>query len=132
MSMFEHFSAGLPLFFPSKTFWKSIPNIQSMTKYWDNSVPTELAEMKNLSLWIELSDVYETFASPNTHYFDSFDHLFQLLETFVYVDTRESTAAYVANIQNKWQQITEVLRKNEHVKGGRDYGYLRSGRLLPM
>ena len=132
MSMFEHFSAGLPLFFPSKTFWKSMPNIQSMSAYWADNPPPELNELRDLSLWIELSDVYETFQSPNTHYFDSFEHLFQLLESFVYVETSGQTASYVANVQKKWQQITEVLRNNEHVKSGRHYGYLRSGRLLPM
>lgn len=129
MSMFEHFSAGLPLFFPSRAFWKTMPNIQSMSAYWADSPPPELNELRDLSIWIDLSDVYETFSSPNTHYFDSFEHLFQLLESFVYVDAKTH---YVANIQKKWQQITDVLRNNEHVKGGRHYGYLRSGRLLPM
>jgi hypothetical protein len=129
MSMFEHFAAGLPLFFPSRAFWKTMPKIQSMSAYWADNPPPELKELSDLSIWIDLSDVYETFSSPNTHYFDSFEHLFQLLESFVYV---EVSTDYVENVKKKWQQITEVLRNNEHVKSGRHYGYLRSGRFLPM
>jgi hypothetical protein len=129
MSMFEQFYAGIPLFFPSKAFWKSMSNIQSMSAYWADSPPPELNELRDLSIWIDLSDVYETFSSPNTHYFDSFEHLFQLLETFVYVDVKTDC---VENVQKKWQQITDVLRSNGPIKSGRRYGYFRSGRILPM
>lgn len=116
MSMFEHFSAGLPLFFPSKTFWKSMATLQSMKSYWKDAPPPELLEFRDPCKWIDLSDVYEIFVSPNTHYFDSFEHLFQLLESFVYVDTRASLETYVRDVQTKWSHITNTLRNNEDVK----------------
>lgn len=85
MSMFEHYSAGLPLFFPSKTFWKSNNEIQSIREYWGNRIPEYFGELRNIDTWIELSDIYSTFKGPNIHYFDSIPHLFSLLEHFEYI-----------------------------------------------
>ena len=132
MSMFEHYAAGLPLFFPSKAFWKSKPAIQSMSAYWGANAPPELAEFQDLSTWIDRSDVYETFRSPNTHYFDSFDHLVQLLESFVYVDTTEHLTSYVENIRKVWQQVTDTLRKNGNVNHSRHYRGFRAGRFVSL
>lgn len=103
MSIFEQFTGGLPLFFPSKSFWKSNPNIQSISAYWGNRLPRELKNMETIDAWIETSDVYTTFASPNTYYFDSIPHLFTLLESFVYVDDRQSRQTYITNVQEKWR-----------------------------
>ena len=84
MSVFEHFTAGCPLFFPSKSYWKSTPNIQSVSAYWNTSLPTQYSDVSDLTKWIDVADMYTVFQSPNTHYFDSEEHLFQLLETFEY------------------------------------------------
>jgi hypothetical protein len=130
MSMFEHFSAGIPLFFPSKVFWKSISTIQSMSAYWGSTVPPELSEFRDMSTWIDRSDVYGTFVSPNTHYFDSFEHLFHLLESFEYVESR--TDVYVGNVLKIWQQITDKINRPTNVKGSDHYGYFGAGRLLSM
>ena len=107
MSMFEHFSAGLPLFVPSKAFWRSTPAIQSMSAYWGDRAPERFAPLRSPADWIELSDVYTTFTSPNTHLFDSFDHLFHLLETFSYVDTTDMLARHAETIQSKWKSIIQ-------------------------
>lgn len=105
MSMFEHFTAGLPLFFPSKAFWKQNPSIQSISAYWGERLPPHLSDMKDPSTWIELSDIYHVFQSPNTYYFDSFPHLFELLESFVYVDDRELRQKHKYDIQSKWREV---------------------------
>ncbi len=104
MSIFEHFSGGMPLFFPSKSYWKSHPNIQSISAYWGKNLPDSLQEFADPSVWIELSDVYTTFASPNTYYFDSIPHLFELLQSFVYRDDREFRAAYIQTTKEKWKR----------------------------
>ena len=103
MSMFEHYSAGIPLFLPSKTFWKSNSDIQSVREYWGNRMPEYFGELRNTDTWIDLSDIYLTFKGPNIYYFNSIPHLFSLLEQFEYV-------AYDMNvfrdeIRLKWKNI---------------------------
>ena len=109
MSIFEHYSGGMPMFFPTKAFWKTIANIQSVSKYWGEHLPRELAEFRDPSMWIESSDVYTTFAGPNTHYFDSFEHLFQLLENFVYVDDRVEREAHIRSVRGRWKRVVENI-----------------------
>jgi hypothetical protein len=126
MSMFEHFSAGLPIFVPSKTFWFADPSIQSMSAYWGDRSPARLAKLRDIRVWIEQSDIYTTFSSPNVQFFDSFEHLFSLLESFIYVDTTEFHKDYVKRIQTKWDNIIQ------DVKDSSSHGSLRTGRFLSM
>ena len=109
MSCFEQFTAGCPLFFPSKTYWKSNPSIQSITAYWDKELPKEFASMSTPQDWIELADMYHVFQSPNTYYFDSTDHLFQLLENFTYVDDREFRHAHIERVKRQWKKIVQRI-----------------------
>lgn len=109
MSVFEQFTAGCPLFFPSKTYWKSRPNIQSIAAYWGPALPEVYAPMATPDAWIELADMYDTFRSPNTHYFDSDEHLFHLLETFEYVDDRAERQAYIDRTKTEWLRIMQAM-----------------------
>lgn len=109
MSVFEHFTAGCPLFFPSKTYWKANPGIQSLSAYWGDALPAEFAPLATPQDWIELADMYDVFRSPNTHYFDSEAHLFQLLETFEYVDDRAFRQAYIADVKRKWKRVLQRM-----------------------
>ena len=109
MSVFEHFTAGCPLFFPSKTYWKSNPGIQSLSAYWADALPSEFAALSTAQDWIELADMYDVFQSPNTHYFDSEAHLFQLLETFEYVDDRDLRQAHIDQVKREWKRIVQRL-----------------------
>lgn len=105
MSLFEYFTAGMPMFFPSRAYWKANPAIQSMSAYWGDQVPPELEEFRDLTTWIDLSDVYHTFQSPNTHYFDSIPHLFELLETFTYKDEGSFRESYRNQILDAWRRL---------------------------
>ena len=109
MSCFEHFTSGCPLFFPSKTYWKSNQGIQSLTAYWGKDLPAEFAPLSTPQDWIELADMYEVFQSPNTYYFDSEDHLFQLLESFVYVDDREFRQAHIDKVKTEWRKVIQNI-----------------------
>lgn len=109
MSIFEHFSGGLPMFFPSKSYWNANPNIQSISKYWGDELPSTLRPFRDASFWIENSDIYTTFASPNTYYFDSIPHLFTLLQSFVYVDDREFRERHIQSVREKWHAIVVQL-----------------------
>jgi hypothetical protein len=109
MSMFEHFTAGCPMFFPSKQYWKTHPILHSVSKYWGHA-PRYLATTESPEFWIERSDVYTVFQSPNTRYFDSISHLFELLESFVYVDDTDARAKHVASVRTKWHTLLDSLR----------------------
>jgi hypothetical protein len=109
MSVFEQFTAGCPLFFPSKAYWKANPGIQSLSAYWGDKLPPEFQSMSTTDAWIELADMYSTFQSPNTYYFDSEAHLFQLLETFEYQDDREFRATHIQRVKREWSHIIQRI-----------------------
>ena len=86
MSMFEHYTAGLPLFFPTKRYMMEHCGIQSVSAYWGDKLPECLSEFRNKKVWVDNADFYEVFSSPNIYYFDSISHLFELLESFEWKD----------------------------------------------
>ena len=109
MNVFEQFTAGCPLFFPSKALWKSDPVIQSISKYWDRQLPPSLSHMSDLSVWIELADMYDVFQSPNTYYYDSQSHLIEILKTFKYVDDYNFRLAHIERVHEKWGKILDTV-----------------------
>lgn len=109
MSVFEQFTAGCPLFFPSKTLWKSDPVIQSISEYWGNELPSKFKDMSDLSVWIEYADMYEVFQSPNTYYFDSEAHLLDILKTFTYVDDRDFRRAHIEKVREEWKSVLATV-----------------------
>jgi len=118
MSMFEQFAGGLPLFFPSKTFWKANSGgLISTASYWNKDLPDELKDFQSHAAWIDLSDVYLTFQSPNTYYYDSYAHLFSLLESFTYVDDRAFRQSYIQQVRSRWEAILQPLSVTAQGKG---------------
>ena len=107
MSMFEHFSGGLPMFFPSKDYLKANPNLQTLAAYW-SPLPSDMKEVENLADWIDRADFYNAFKSPNVRYFDSIPHLFSLLETFQYVP--ESRKEYIESAKAQWRQLLAEVK----------------------
>jgi hypothetical protein len=106
MSMFEFFSAGMPLFFPSKHM---IKDIQSVSAYWGPHLPKEVTSFSDTTKWLDLADFYHVFLSPNVYIYDSFEHLIQLLQTFVWKDDREALSQYRNNIRNSWLQVLKPV-----------------------
>jgi len=80
MSIFEQISSGIPLFFPTKEFLKSLwkSGQGKQMNYWGNP-PPYLSETRSDEFWIQRADYYEIEGS---YYFNSFDELFKMLETF--------------------------------------------------
>jgi len=105
MSMFEHFSAGIPLFFPSKRYMLEHVAINSVSAYWQSDLPMELSLFSNMASWLDLADYYEVFKSPNVYLFDSFEHLVRLLETFEWKDDRSVLDAYRNGIRTSWSSV---------------------------
>jgi hypothetical protein len=109
MSLFEQFTAGCPMFFPSKEYLRSMP-LSSISIYWGDALPSEYGDLSNIDTWIDLADFYDTFVSPNTYYFDSFDHLLSLLDSFVYVNDKAQRASYCEVVKAKWRSIIKDVR----------------------
>jgi hypothetical protein len=105
MSMFEHYSAGMPLFFPSKKYMLEKVGIQSVSSYWKTGLPSELAIFKDKSTWVNLADFYEVFKSPNIYYFDSVEHLVELLEKFEWKDDSAVLEKYRQDIRKSWIEL---------------------------
>lgn len=117
MSMFEQFTAGCPMFLPTKSFWKTQPNqIQSNNAYWYGNHPEPLKDFNDETFWIEHSNLWDAFASPNTYFFDSIPHLFSLLESFMYVVDTEFRKQYIATHKNRWHEILTSIRTNHHLQ----------------
>ena len=105
MSMFEFFSGGMPLFFPSKKMFMQKFNIQSVDAYWGKNMPNDLAPFLDKKKWIDLADFYEVFKSPNIYTYDSFEHLITLLENFEWKDDKEILDNYKRNIRKDWLKL---------------------------
>ena len=113
MSMFEHFTAGMPMFLPSKYYWKTHPTLDSASLYWGNKAPSNLAKFKDDQFWIENSCMWETFASPNTIIFDSLEDLAKKLETFEYTPENGFRERYIERVKTQWKQVIDTI-KTEH------------------
>lgn len=112
MSLFEYFTAGVPLFFPSREFWKANNDLCSVLWYWHDRLPEDLAEFKDMKLWIDMSDLYSTLQSPNTYYFDSYDHLFRLLESFEYKDDRAFRQTHIDTVKREWRRVFQKIQSD--------------------
>lgn len=110
MSMFEHFSAGLPLFFPTLEYMSRHVDIQSVSAYWGDRLPANLSMFANKNIWLSLSDMYNLFKrSPNVHFFDSFEHLCHLLSTFQWKDDREVLQNHRQRILDEWRDTMKPI-----------------------
>jgi len=105
MSMFEHYSAGMPLFFPTKKYMMEKVDLQSINAYWKKDLLKELSVFSDKEVWIELADFYQVFKSPNIYYYDSFEHLIELLENFNWKDDSDILEKYRNKIKNDWINI---------------------------
>ena len=123
MSLFEQFTAGCPLFFPSKTYWKET---QSISAYWGETLPPEFKPLSTQDAWIELADMYDVFQSPNTYYFDTEEHLIHLLETFEYKDDTEFRQAHIQRVKTQWKHVfQDIISKPFWSKSPRHLCYNR-------
>ncbi len=100
MSLFEQYSANIPLFFPSKEFLVKLrenhPEILSECSYYhslynanEDQLPSDdlncLSNPNVIQFWIDHADFYDKKNMPYIQYFHSFDHLKELL---LIVDTK--------------------------------------------
>ena len=109
MSMFEHYSGGMPLFFPSKIYILEKGNITTISSYWNQNLPDDLNHFSNISNYIDLADFYQVFKSPNVYLYDSFEHLVELLETFEWKEDSNILEEYKQNIKDEWVKRIDFM-----------------------
>ncbi|OGN63809.1 MAG: hypothetical protein A3E80_06830 [Chlamydiae bacterium RIFCSPHIGHO2_12_FULL_49_9] len=135
MSLFEQYSANVPLFFPSKKFLARLHRkhpdlILSQLSFFNVlrlPIPNETGNLNNtndpnvVDLWIRCADYYDTENMPHIQYFDSFEHLKKLLLS---VDCKKLSEKMKEHNRkrkeialDKWRGI---LRKVQEEVGKRD------------
>ena len=132
MSIFEQYTANVPLFFPTLEFLSFLRG-----KYYSQGVMSELSWNQVFSLsshsvigpmfddpnnyldnnkmneWTKLSDFYDAENMPHIQYFKSFEHLNYLLKTSdlekISKNMQEHNITRKMEIYKKWQQVIQNI-----------------------
>lgn len=114
MSVFEHITSKIPLFFPTKRFLKEIWASGSATficDYWKGNIPPHLAETRSYNFWIDRADFYDI---EGYYYFDSIPQLFEMLTNFkdeLFEIRTKFVESRTLKILNNWhEEIFPVLK----------------------
>jgi len=115
MSIFEHISSGIPLFFPTKRFFLELisKGTSIQCNYWrtfaKRAPPDYLTATEDPSFWVERADYYNI---EGYYYFDSFADLFQQLDNFVDINYNNRIAFLAARkerVFNMWgSMLTDI------------------------
>jgi hypothetical protein len=87
MSTFEHYSSGIPLFFPTKEFYKHLIQTKKASvasyngTYWkSDSLPTDLKPTNDLDWWLDRADFYDPENMAYIHFYSSWEELQQFID----------------------------------------------------
>jgi len=132
MSMFEYYTANIPLFCPSIKFmielFQKFPNHVLTDLTWNkifglqpysiidcdrSNDPNRYDNLEIMKKWIEYSDFYNLESMPHITYFDSFDDMYLKLKTTnlkeVHNEMKKFNVSRKENIYNKWEKIINNL-----------------------
>lgn len=131
MSLFEQYSANVPVFFPTKEFLFKLHQLYpkgilchlSFLREPDFLArPRALNDLNNVMnlevvrRWIEWADYYDTENMPYIQYFDSFEHLHKLLKTAncrkISQKMKEHCQVRNAIVFKKWQVILQKISES--------------------
>ena len=132
MSIFEQYTANMPLFFPTLEFlsflrekhyntgvmselsWNQVFSLSSHSvigPMFDD--PNNYLDNEQMSEWTKLSDFYDTKNMPHIQYFKSFEHLNYLLKTCdlkeISKNMQKHNIIRKMEIYKKWQQIIQKI-----------------------
>lgn len=129
MSIFEQYSANVPLFFPTKEFLLKLHStypkhvLSKLSFYQVSNAPSSeilgnpnnTNDPKVLQRWIDAADFYDPENMPYIQYFDSFEHLEHLLQTVNVQEISSNMKQY--NIKRKaeaveaWKRLLQDVEK---------------------
>jgi hypothetical protein len=127
MSIFEQYTSNIPLFFPSLKFLSflrgNLPNggILSETS-WNqvhglpsNSVlfcgledPNNYKSLMDMMKWVELADFYDTDNMPHIQYFNSWEHLNEIIHS---VDLQNISAQMKGHNKHRKEKVYASWKK---------------------
>lgn len=129
MSIFEQYTANVPLFFPSKKYGKELFHQgkmfsdltfykierQSEPEALDN--PNSIRNPEILDKWFDTCDFYDTENMKHVQYFDSLAHLEHLLKTVNTQEISQNMAAYNVlrkeSVYARWQEILTSIERSK-------------------
>ena len=116
MSKFEHFSASIPMFFPSYDFLLKHTEIQisAIDAYWGKSFATYKRESLSLlprKTYLQYNDWINVFSksSNNIFIYESYEHLYELLEKNQGKFIPEDRGEYIKDIISKWNFVLDNI-----------------------
>lgn len=106
MSMFEQYSAGVPLLLPTKEFFLKNFKLFYHNYYWlPNTVPVCLQKTIHDDWWLQRSDFYNEFKDQIT-FFDSIEELFTITSEAKYkIPDFKDIEKRKHKILDQWKQI---------------------------
>ena len=107
MSIFEQFWAGVPLFFPTKRFYKECIINKSMDLI--SCYGKQYLTGEDLDTWIENADYY---IYPYINYYDSFEDCISMLTTFEDVNREKRLEWLNENKElalNQWSKVFKAM-----------------------
>ena len=130
MSIFEQYTSNIPLFFPSakslsslreafpdngilsETSWNQVHGLPpNSALFCGIEDPNNYISLSSIMMWIHLSDFYDIDNMPHIQYFNSWDHLKEILKTTDLKETSLKMKSYnkirKERVYNIWKQILE-------------------------
>jgi hypothetical protein len=124
MSLFEQYSANIPLFFPSKNLLKNLiiyknyyfqsryNKIHNLNNKYHPNLINALDDMSWINFWIDNADYYDN-NMKYIIYFNSFDELNYLINTLdfnkISNDMKEHNTERINDSFEKWKNIIEKI-----------------------
>ena len=135
MSIFEQYTANIPLFFPSWKFlytlrekfssqgvlseasWNQVHNLDSHSVIFPGlNDPNNFRNTVEIMNWARQADFYDEEKMPYIQYFNSFEHLKELLQTTnvnkVSSDMKEHNKKRKKVVYEAWAKVLENLEPN--------------------
>lgn len=109
MSIFEQLFAGVPLFFPTPSFYIECIENQTMTFISHYEKWSEVINMDDILFWLPEADFYKF---PFLYYYDSWEDLFQKLSNFqdpLRVEREAWLEEVKKNTLGAWKQIFQTI-----------------------
>jgi len=127
MSIFEQYSANIPLFFPSKHFLKSLisnNNYYFQSRYnkiWNqncnyhNNLEIAFNDNTWIDFWIDKADYYDEDNFKHIIYFNNFDELHYLVDNIDYINISKKMEEHndyrIDFFLNKWKILIDNALK---------------------
>jgi hypothetical protein len=129
MSIFEHYTANIPMFFPTKRYAKELFNqnqifsdltfykIQNKPEPDDMNNPNSLRNPSIFDKWLDTCDFYDTENMKYLQYFDSPSHLTHMLKNTNTQMISSMMASHNAlrkqSVYNSWSEILNSIERSK-------------------